>query len=314
MEGVSAATPITRCLDAFDIAVQKVELEMLVLLSGEHQELEFRSKGLKRRRDQMKSNALQNLETRIQCANELLAHEQQLIDEDYQASIDRTKEKLSSELTERIRVIEICRDGGKDNRVSTRSLRSKVKKGEDDNDQNDTADTTNAASGVANAAPSVAITSLAVPIGPLGNVRPRSVRRALSPSSIILDKQLDNDEIATDMYEINRDEQLHNSRVEASGSSLDVDSPPSRSKRPAPAVVDNNKQGTNDFVAVDLRTGEVKIGKEAYYKGQSVVVITNDSNKTQEISGIISSVNNSEVRGSLVANKYSTFFLYTVFA
>lgn len=125
-------------------------------------------------------------------------------------------------------------------------------------------------------------------------------RRATSPASIILDKQLDNDEIIADMYEINRDEQLYCSRMGLSLPSEGGVEPSSHrdSKRKTPLVRSFPEPGgssKSEFVTVDLKIGEVKVGNDIYYKGECVGVSTSDSKKTQEVVGIIASVNNSEV-------------------
>ena len=167
---------------------------------------------MKRQRDQMLADAQRSLDARTDALANLQAHEESLVEGGLQTALDLVRASVGAELAERVATLEARRDHASGNAkpaaVSTRSLRQKRLKSEggadDDEDDAATADAGGAALGGALAAlASAGAAASKNNDGPSGRRK-----RAQSPASMLLDKQLDEDEVRSDMYDIARDMQL----------------------------------------------------------------------------------------------------------
>jgi hypothetical protein len=179
---------------------------------GTHHELNFRAAGLKRQRDQMLADAQRSLDARTDALASLHSHEESLVEGGLQAALELVRASVGAELAERVATLEARRDQASGNAkpatVSTRSLRQKRLKSEggvdEDEDDAGAADAGGAALGGALAAlASAGAAASKNNDGPSGRRK-----RAQSPASMLLDKQLDEEEVRSDMYDIARDMQL----------------------------------------------------------------------------------------------------------
>jgi hypothetical protein len=316
-------------LKGFDIALSKLELEMLAVKAGVHDEFVHRNAGLKRRRDEMTCAAQANYESRAATLAELRVYEEENIDEGLKSSLDRHKATIHMDLSEKIRIFEFRRDGVDPALKITRSLRSKAKKGDEEEADFDALTTLSAA-----------VTLSVVPSA--ATVRAR-VRRGLSPVSQVIDKQIDDEEVKSDLYDIDRNLHLLG-KPSGSGHDVDHDDPPERSSQPqqhqlprkktvrppvarpllrrpepaaAPAVSSQcggvlgsgggggggifgrgkpQVKEEEQAVVSNIKLGFVKCNDEVFNKGDAVLALNKDTHgRTASVKGVVSSVNNSEV-------------------
>jgi hypothetical protein len=208
------------------------------VVAGSHHELTFRAAGLKRQRDQMLADAQRNLDARMATLASLHAHEEALVEAGLKAAVELVRASVGAELAERVAALETRRDyasgAAKPAAVSTRSLRHKRLKSEgaaeDDEDDSGATDAGGGLLGGALAALAFAGAAASKNNDGLGGRR----RRALSPASLLLDKQLDEEEVRSDLYDIARDMQLlEHSQASSSSSSSSSNNPSLPHKRPA---------------------------------------------------------------------------------
>lgn len=181
---------VERC---FETAIQQLQSESAAVENGTHAELLVRCRGLKRKRDESKRDAVRNLQSRHQLVEQLLEHEVAHLDKSFRACVNKVKERMLQELNHRAKALENRRDGvAEEPRMNTRSLRSKTK-GEPDDAE------------IADVASHNPMGAVLLGLGQQAKQR----RKITSPASALLDKLLDDDQIHQDLYDINREELQH---------------------------------------------------------------------------------------------------------
>jgi len=223
-------TAVGRALRGYDCAIQMVELELRSVLSGEdgvfflcpsipyrvmvecaclpaiappldsesHPEFQYQAAGLKRQRDRAAEDAERNLAAMAVSVEAVFAHENEVIENDFRQAMNKVKEQKAAQLSEQISALELKRDYGNGKHV-TRSTRSKAttrRFGEADC-ENDDAD-----------GPGGALAALANFASREGASRQRGPRRPQSLVAMLLNKELDEDEVRSDLYDIARDAKL----------------------------------------------------------------------------------------------------------
>ena len=224
---------------------------------------------------------------------------------------------------------------GDESRMSTRSLRSKKgasRGGDEDDDDDDEGMDRSSTLGNGNVGlGSISMNStasFAAKETADANNR-RRTKRALSPASLHLDKCLDEDEINDDKYAIERDAEMqrraavmlqsgsikcgaggsaNRKRAGGSGASGGTGSKKSssqntsnRSSRTGESETSSSSSATlgDYFVQVDIKQGQLQYEQDLFLKGDPVfaqVLIPDGKHAANStISGIISSINNSEV-------------------
>lgn len=262
---------LARLCQHYELAIQQLQSERQAVAEETHPELLFRSAGLKRRRAEIHQSAKKAYDAKEGHLRRLLESEEASIEEEYQSCIDKVKERVSVELDKRQKQVENQLQGVPDDeRTNTRSLRSKASKDEEQEPELPI---------ISGAPKAVSSTGAAV-------IASKRSRRPFSPTSMLLEKMLDEDEIKKDKWDIAREEHIiqHGAQTPKGG-----------------AVFQGRRRSSgSDKITVHARNGRLTCDDTTFAKGETVLIfVTEGPGAMSNSFGSIQSINNTEVHVKL---------------